>query len=52
MTERAYAVLVLGTLSSAQYVPAQCFLSPAVEKSCQSLPSTPVPWDLLRAVSG
>lgn len=52
MTERSHTMLLLGTLSSAVYVPTQCFLSLAVERSWQSPPSTPVPWDLLRAVSG
>lgn len=52
MTERSYAVLVLWSPLSAIYVPAQCFLSLAVERSWQSPPRTPVPWDLLRAVSG
>lgn len=51
MTETSYTALVSGTLSSSMYVPAQCFLS-AVERSWQSPPSTPVPWDPLRAVSG
>lgn len=51
MTETSYTALVSGTLYSAMYVPAQCFLS-TVERSWQSPPSTPVPWDPLRAVSG
>lgn len=52
MTEWSYTVLVLWTPLSAMYVPAQCFPSLAVERSWQSPSRTPVPWDLLRAVSG
>lgn len=51
MAERSHTMLVLGAHSSAMYVPAQCFFL-AVERSLQSPPSTPVPWDLLRSVSG